>query len=357
MKVIVIGGGVVGMTTAYELSLYGADVTLLEKDRIGGGASGAAGGILSPLYPWQCTDATTRLLTLSRRRWPLIFKAMHAAGAGVSPVLRGILYLGGDDVSAAQRWAREQNLQGRVMDEAALKKAVPALSAKTGFLLDDVQQFVMPDLLAALKDLLRHTGVRVREGHPADEIVIRGGCLRGVSVGGSIIESECVVVCAGAWTTTVCPGLPVDCVRPVRGQMVALDAAGVALPHVIVCDGNYLGVGADGRIVVGSTVEDCGFDTAVTAEASRILMNFAGQCVPALKSSAVQAQWAGLRPAPSGADPLIGRHPQFTGLFLNTGHFRSGVALAAGSAQLTAQLIVGDRPALDPAAYEVPKLP
>ena len=120
MKIAVVGGGIIGLTTAYELACSGAELVLLEKGKIGGGASGAAGGILSPLQPWQCTSATISLLALSQQRWPRLFDDLSRVSQSFAPISSGILYLDPNDIVAAQRWVQEQGGVGHKLDKISL---------------------------------------------------------------------------------------------------------------------------------------------------------------------------------------------------------------------------------------------
>ena len=207
--------------------------------------------------------------------------------------------------------------------------------------------------MQGLKNLLQSEGVCIKENHTVDKLIIHQQSVQGVLTSNGKIEADCVVLCAGAWMSQLHPNLLQQQIRPIRGQMLEIEASTVELPHIIVSGEHYLIPRSGGRILVGSTVEDCGFNEEITAQAQHDLMGFAGHCIPTLKSAVVTSQWAGLRPAPDGDEPLIGWHPMLSQLFINTGHFRNGIVLAAGSAQLAAELIVGDNPTLDASPFSV----
>jgi glycine oxidase len=165
------------------------------------------------------------------------------------------------------------------------------------------------------------------------------------------------VVAAGAWSAPLLAPLGVDLpVRPVRGQILWYMLPRPVLGQMLMRDGRYVIPRQDGVVLVGSTVEEAGFDDSTTEEAGRDLREAAAAIMPLLGTLAVQGQWAGLRPGSPEGVPMIGAVPGFSGLWLNTGHFRNGVNLAPGSAELLEALLSGAQPALDPAPYDPARL-
>ena len=333
MKIVVIGGGVIGAMTALECIDAGAEVTLVERDRVGNGATAAAGGILVPLYPWQCSSAVNQLLQISQRHWQKWLAVSH------NPTLpaAGLLCLDQEQYLSAENWAQQNGWSYQYCDGDKINNLSPELSAADGFLLEDVWQVETSLLIETLQQQLTESSVNLVEHVAAEQIVVRQHQAVGVQTADRLLEADCVVLCAGAWSAALCQHLPV---YPVRGQMIEYSYSTTHSCPVILAEGYYLIPRAE-RLLVGSTVEDSGFDCAITLAARQQLSAFAARYLPSLKTQSVDRQWAGLRPGIARAEPLLGWHPEVNNLFLNTGHHRAGIALAPGSAWLAAQQIVG----------------
>jgi len=141
----------------------------------------------------------------------------------------------------------------------------------------------------------------------------------------------------------------------VRGQILLLTGQPGLLPGIVYRGGRYLVPRADGRVLVGSTLEEVGFDKSTTPQAGDDLLAFAVETCPSLRQAAVERQWAGLRPGSPGNLPTIARHPEVENLWINAGHFRYGLTMAPAAAELIAALILGDPPVLDPSPYAWPE--
>ncbi len=160
------------------------------------------------------------------------------------------------------------------------------------------------------------------------------------------------IVTAGAWVSSLqLDGLWQPDIRPVKGQMLLIEALPSILSVMVQSGEHYLIPRRDGRILVGSTVEQAGFDKRPTQLAYRRLHEFALKTLPCLQAFPIEMHWAGLRPyAPQGI-PYIGRHPQLLNLYYNCGHFRNGVAMGPAAARLLKDLILGRTPIVDPGPY------
>ena len=160
----------------------------------------------------------------------------------------------------------------------------------------------------------------------------------------------CFAVAAGAWTGQLL-NLPV---APVRGQMLWYQAEPGLIGHILIDDDEYLIPRRDGVVLVGSTVEQAGFDPTTTVAAREYLQGVAARLCPALAQIEPAGQWAGLRPGSPEGIPYIGPHPSLAGLYVNAGHFRNGINLAPASAALLADLLTETAPELDKLPYSVP---
>ena len=140
-------------------------------------------------------------------------------------------------------------------------------------------------------------------------------------------------------------------VKPVRGQMILYRAEPGVVQRIVLSQDRYVIPRRDGRILVGSTVEDVGFEKATTRAAMQELEAEARRIIPALANYPIEHHWAGLRPGSPHDIPYIMQHPRISGLFVNTGHFRNGVVLGPASARLLADILLQREPILDPLLY------
>jgi glycine oxidase len=196
-------------------------------------------------------------------------------------------------------------------------------------------------VVRALKDALRHAGGELREQTPVEAVEVRGGRVRGVVVEGALHAADTVLVCAGAWSGQV-TGLPDETtpVRPIKGQMVSLRIEDPPLiRHVIRAPEAYLVPKHDGRLVIGATQEEAGFDTEVTAGGMLDLLRGAWEAVPGIYDLPVLETWAGLRPGSRDNAPILGP-TSVEGLFVATGHYRHGILLLPITVREVSRLVL-----------------
>jgi glycine oxidase len=218
--------------------------------------------------------------------------------------------------------------------------------------LPDVAQLRNPRLIAALRGAVEKSGAQVREFSPVTGLEARGRRLTGVLTPTGTVAADVVVLATGAWSGLGIAGLTaVPGVRPIRGQMLLFKLEPGALDTILYRNGLYVIPRRDGHVLVGSTLEDVGFDKHVDDATCERLHADAGQLLPQLAQLQPIRRWAGLRPGSPDNVPLIDRHPDFDNVFVNTGHFRYGVTMAPASAELLVSLIEGATPALDPTPY------
>ncbi|MHB1567488.1 MAG: glycine oxidase ThiO [Acidiferrobacter sp.] len=351
--IYVIGGGIIGLLTARELAAAGRTVIVAEREGVGRAASWAGGGILSPLHPWRYAEAVTALVSESQRVYPGLCRALTVA-TGIDPEWNpcGLLRAGADETALAMAWASRIGV-------ALSAQAIEDLSAARGLALTgpslwmpEVAQVRSPRLLQALAADVRHRGVILYEQAPVEALSWRQGRITGLRIGGEECAATMVVVAAGAWSGQFLAryGLTLP-VAPVQGQMIALATPVDTLTTMVLQGTRYLIPRRDGLILVGSTLEEVGFERAVTVAARDELMACAQAIMPGLADWPVVHHWAGLRPASPAGIPFIGEHPELRGLYVNTGHFRNGIVLAPASARLLADLMLGRSPWLAPELY------
>ncbi|MCW2294378.1 glycine oxidase [Pseudomonas sp. BIGb0408] len=354
--VIVVGGGVIGLLSAYQLAAAGKRVTLLDRGPLGGEASWAGGGIVSPLYPWRYSQAVTALAHWSQDFYPGLGQRLLAQ-TGLDPEVHvtGLYWLDLEDQAEALAWAQRE---GRPLHEVSVDSAYAAVAPlgegfQRAIYMSGVANVRNPRLVKALRMALQAMpAVTLIENSPVEGFVRDVDRVVGVRTADGESLGEQVVVAAGAWSGEVLRSLGLALpVEPVKGQMILFKCAEDFLLSMVLARGRYAIPRRDGHILVGSTLEHAGFDKTPTVDALSSLRASAEALLPALKDAQVVGHWAGLRPGSPEGIPFIGEVPGHEGLWLNCGHYRNGLVLAPASCQLLVDLMLGREPIIDPAPY------
>lgn len=361
MKAVVVGGGLLGLLSARALSQQGAEVTVVEQGDFGQESSWAGGGILSPLYPWNYSNAVNALAGWSQKFYPeLIPQLIQESGVDPEWTQSGMLVLENEPANFvdARDWASARDLNCLEWDPLLLAEREPQIQGEHhGLFFPEIAQVRNPRLLKSVLESCVHHKVRLVANCPVTELVHHDGVIKGVASYDTRFNADVVVVCAGAWSAKVMALLQQDVqISPVRGQMIMYRMpAGQwqLIKRITLMDDHYVIPRRDGRILVGSTLEHTEFDKSTTEQARIQLAEFAEQLYPCLQNAEIERQWAGLRPASPDGIPYICSIPGYQGLFLNAGHFRNGVVLAPASVQLLMDLIYQQPPVLDPGPYRL----
>lgn len=354
---LIVGGGIIGLALGWRLAQRGRTVTILERDRAGRGASYAAAGMLAPAVEVQFEEAALyRLGRESLRRWPAFARELEAAsGRAVGYRDEGTLVVA-DDRDAAEalrRVYRFQQAHGVPVEWLTGREALeiePFLSPKLAAAVHSPEDHQVDNRLVveALREAVERTptatlreGVTVRAVEPGARPAV-------VTEDGERVEAAFVVLAAGAWLRGIGGLEPMPPVRPVKGQMLALRMElPFELRHVVRGPAAYLAPKADGRLVIGATSEEMGFDTRVTAGGLYRLLEGAVEVVPGVEELEIVETWAGVRPASRDHAPLVGPSGA-PGVVLAAGHFRHGILLAPVTAdELAASLDAALDAALD----------
>ncbi|MBF0176391.1 MAG: glycine oxidase ThiO [Magnetococcales bacterium] len=353
--VVIIGAGVIGCACAMRLLQAGFSVTLLEKSLPGAESSAAAAGILGAQSEVSGTGPFLELCLASRKLFPDFAREIHEiSGISVGYETSGVLEVAldpGEGRLAAGRaqWMLDQGLRVELLDRAEARKLEPALTPHligANYYPDDHQ--VDPVALSrALAATVARLGGRFRGG-----IRVRGVQVEGKRVVAVQGDTECipafhVVVAGGAWSTHLA-GLPPlrTTVKPMAGQIVQVETRPPLFRHVVYGYKGYIVPRPDGRILLGSTLEDRGFDKAVTVAGLQRITHMAVELVPGLGEARLLDTWSGLRPSPADGLPLLGASP-IQGLYHATGHYRNGILLTPVTAEVITTLVSGGAPALD----------
>lgn len=347
---IIIGAGAAGCATALKLAEAGAPVRLVDRQGFGLESSWAGGGILYPLLPWDYTRPVTDLVQRSLALYPDWVSGF--TGSGVDPEYQssGMLVLPPFDTPSAVSWCASHATRLELPEARAI---LPELAADQESLwLPDVAQARNPRLMKAMKLKLLELGVDCSEHTEVTGFQSVQGRITGIETPEGVLHAERYIVTAGAWSKALLGEHALDlAIRPVRGQMLLFKARPDTLRSIVLRSGIYLIPRLDGHILVGSTLEETGFDKSTTQEAMSMLHREASEILPLLRDAPLVQHWSGLRPGSPDNIPVISRHPCFDNLFINSGHFRYGVTMAPASAEIMANLVLEQPQAIDVVPY------
>ena len=353
---IIVGGGVIGMMTARELAASGASVTIIDKGAFASEASWAGGGIVSPLYPWRYSDAITALASWSQGRYVDLCRQLLEE-TGLDPELRqkGLLMLAVDDQDKALNWASRLERQLKEVTGDFVYQLEPSLrdGVDGALWMPEVASVRNPRLGQSLRRSLElNQRITLMEDCALSAFNASNGKVQGIETTRGRLQGDKIVLCGGAWSGEL--GGLIDLklpVQPVKGQMLLFKAEPGLLDRVVLDRGRYLIPREGGYILVGSTLEFKGFDKQTSEEAHQSLYQSAVKIMPKLADCPIEAHWAGLRPGSPSGIPFIGALPGYENLYINAGHFRNGLVLAPASCRLSADLLLGREPVVDPAPY------
>ena len=349
--VAVVGGGIVGLACAWYAARRGMSVVVLERDGLGGGASGVAAGMLAPVTEADFGEGELLELNLAAaERWPG-FAAELTAESGLSTGFRetGALVVAADrdDAEELHRLVELHaalGLPSRWLGPRECRALEPGLSPRVGGAIHAPRDHQADPVatVRALAAACRGAGVDIREHVEVAELVRSGGAVTGVATATAEVIADTVVVAAGAWSSALAPDtLPV---RPVKGQIVTLRAPDPALAptHIVRTPRCYMLSRDDGRVVLGATVEERGFDLSTTADGVFRLLEAAREVLPDVGELEWIGVRAGLRPGTPDNLPVV-TPSAVAGLVWATGHYRNGVLLAPLTGETVAGILTGER--------------
>jgi glycine oxidase len=357
--VVMVGAGVVGLAAAWRARRRGLGVLVVERDRAGGGASGVAAGMLAPVSEADFGEDRAIALNLAGlERWPA-FEAELSERSGLDTGYRrsGALVVAADrdDAEALRRLAglqRSLGLEARWLSGRECRRLEPGLSPRVaGGIETGSEGHVDPAAtVAALRAAFRAEGGELVEENPVERISLGpgGGRVEGVVLGdGSAVAAGRVVVAGGAWSGGL-GGIPPEAappVRPVKGQILTLRSTGrePLARRLVRTPRCYVVSRADGRVAIGATTEERGFDVRVTGEGVHRLLEAGREVLPDVDELEFVSARAGLRPGTPDNLPIVGRS-ELEGLVWATGHGRGGVLLAPITAEAVAALVCDEPP-------------
>lgn len=355
--ILIVGGGIIGMLTARELSLAGMKVTIIEQGKAGQESSWAGGGIISPLYPWRYSAPVSALAKWGQAFYPdLIDEMFSETGLDAELIQNGLLMLD-DDNGASLNWAKKWQANLQLIDSKAVFEVEPELNPlliadKKAIWMPDICQVRNPRLVKTTKEYLIKKGVKFLEETEVTGFIQKANKLVGVKTSAQDILADKVLLAGGAWSSKLLKNSNIS-VNPVKGQMILFKGEPSKIKRITLSQDRYVIPRKDGRVLVGSTLEHTGFDKSTTSTAREELREEAYRLIPCLRNAEIEHHWAGLRPGSTDGVPYICPVPDIEGLYLNTGHYRNGIVLGPASARLAADLILNRPPILDLNHYQL----
>jgi glycine oxidase len=354
--VLIVGGGIIGLTAAHALVTQGGvRVTVTDRSDLGREASWAGAGIIPPGDPARAAHPLDRLRAITAVRLPT-FSADLLARTGIDngyTLCGGVEFLEEDEAEVVAAWQAE-GIDFERLTPAEVRRRHPAVAAPDGppaYHLPGMAQVRNPRHLRGLVAACGDLGVQLLPHTPVTGFTVVGDRITAAETPAGPLAAGVVLVAAGAWSDNLLARLGARlAVRPVRGQIVLFGGEPLFWP-VLLQGKRYLVPRPDGRVLAGSTEEEAGFVKETTPEGVAGLTAFARRLVPGLADAPVERTWAGLRPGSPDGVPSIGRLPGWRNVFVAAGHFRAGVQLSVGTAELLADLILGRAPSADPEAF------
>jgi glycine oxidase len=363
MHIAVIGGGVIGCLTACHLKQRGADVTVIERGHTGKESSWAGAGILCPIHPWLYPDAFTHLVDASLAMYP-DFQAGIEEQTGISIEWRksGLLipFFTDDKTDhwqAAIDWSRKFGWQVEQLDREQTLSHEPAISpnVQKSLLWPEVGQLRNPRLLAALRVRMDQLGVETLEHAEVTGLLRKGSAVAGVTCAdGRKVKADQVLLASGSWSGELAQQMGFELpVKPVKGQIVLLKGEPGAMHAIVKHDDVYFVPRDDGRILVGASMEFVGFEPGTTDDVINRLLASMRRIAPGLADMEVEHQWMGFRPGSPDGMPYLGPVESIPGLWVASGHYRNGVALAPITAEVMSGWMMGKTPSINLSTFAV----
>ena len=320
-----------GLYSAYALTQKGAQAIIIDQSSIGSECSTAAGGILSPLPPWNYPESLYEYLpAVSETYAQLAQKLRTDTQIDIEYQTCGMrIICPEDEFTTASNWCQQHHTNFSIESHSVY--------------LPEIAQLNPDALVKAMHKKLIDCGVEFLENTQVGSCHVEAGQLRGFNSSQGYQECDNLLWTTGAWASslTLQQGeITTPKVRPIRGQMITFNCPNIVLKEILYKNGHYLIPRKNGVIMAGSTLEDCGYDKTTTATALEALIQRSAELMPELANAPVTAHWSGLRPYSENNLPIVQAHPEVKGLYLNCGHHRYGICMAPYSADKISRLIV-----------------
>ncbi|MGY0692733.1 glycine oxidase ThiO [Virgibacillus sp. FSP13] len=348
--VIIVGGGVIGSSIAFQLSKRRYRVLVIEKDRTAKKASGAAAGMLGAQSELEENSPIFPIARKSRSMFPELADELKSlSGIDIELIQSGILKVAQTDeeITHLKSVAAFQQSMGEVAEwltSVQVKEQEPALSdfALGGLFIPNDGQVNPPLFSKALAQSAAILGADFLEYTEVQDFVKENNRFVGVKTENDTFFADEIVVAGGAWSQQITEkaGLVLD-TYPVKGECFSVRHYGRIVTSSIFLKNGYIVPKSGGRLIIGATQKPYSFDESVCLNGLSQLITNAMKVVPALKDAKWEKAWAGIRPQTGVGLPYMGKHPFIKGLSIATGHFRNGILLAPVTGLFMADLIEG----------------
>ncbi len=335
---IVIGGGIIGMTMARELTMRGLSVTLFDKGKLGMESSWAAGGILSAMRPWSEDPYSSELSNLGKECYAKFVEELkQQTGIDSEYYQSGLLMINATDVEQLRQWADEnQVLIAENYEDYPSNMRLPAKS----IFLSEIAQVRVSKLLKALHASLIKLDVTIFENTAITGLEINNARCKSVTIGSKKYYADSFILSAGAWSQQILASINEDIkIKPVMGQMLCVKFSRQQLKTMVLDGGHYFIPRRDGHVLIGSTMENVGFEKETTQSARNELMEWACALWPDIADAEFVKHWSGLRPATDNGKPYLGKLEDYENIYINAGHFRKGIIQAPICARNIADMV------------------
>ncbi|WP_343836175.1 glycine oxidase ThiO [Salinibacillus aidingensis] len=362
---IVIGGGVMGGSTAFQLSKKGYRTLVLEKDQLGGKASSAAAGMIGAQVELDSDSPMFQLARESRKQFPeLAEEIKDLAGIDIGFRKNGMLKMAftNEEREKFLKIIETQQQLGEQVDwltpeEVINKEPLLSSSLKGAMYIEGDGQVSAPDFTMGLLKSAAALGTDLKEYCEVKGFLREGNRVIGVSTNEGNFYSHSVVVTAGAWTTQLIQESGLDLKGyPVKGESFSVITHKPLLTHTIFSSSCYIVPKTGGRLIIGATVKPHSFSRSVSVEGIAQLMEEAKFILPSIKETEWKKAWAGTRPQSLDGLPYLGEHPEWSHLFIANGHFRNGILLSPITGMIITDLIERKKTITDVEPFRIDRL-
>ena len=326
------------MTMARELTMRGLSVTLFDKGKLGMESSWAAGGILSPMRPWLEHPCSAELSSEGKACYADFIEELKEE-TGIDPEFyrSGLLMINESDVEHTRQWADEnQVLTAENYEDYPSNMRLPAKS----IFLPEIAQVRVSRLLKALHASLIKLGVTIFENTAITGLEINNARCTSVVTRSKKYYADSFIVSAGAWSEQILASVNEGIkIKPVMGQMLCVKFPRQQLKTMVLDGGHYFIPRRDGHVLIGSTMENIGFEKETTPSARNELMEWACALWPDIADAEFVKHWSGLRPATDNGKPYLGKLEDYENIYINAGHFRKGIIQAPICARNIADMV------------------
>lgn len=350
-EVLIIGGGVIGLSVARELHRKGVlQITILERGRVGAEASFAAAGMLAPNAETGKLDDFFYLCNDSNELYPnFAWELSEETGVDIELERSGTIYAAFTDADMKEirqrfEWQKSAGLAVEFLNAESVRKLEPFISpdVREGLFFPNDWQVENRKLLAALTKYAAVNQIEIVENAEVTRLVSENQKIVGAETMDRKFAAKTIILATGAWTSFIkADGFLMPKVKPMRGQMIAFQTAKRLFQRVIYSPRGYLVPRLDGRILIGATVEDVGFDKEITDAGISFLRENALEIAPSLVNLNIAEKWVGLRPFAADGLPVLGAFPEVENLLIATAHYRNGILLAPLTAEIIADKVIG----------------